>query len=100
MKAMVSKLTAAQRKEIHDECRKEFNKLTSMYNEQAALQVLHILHFCFDFTPDDLQRFADKLLEMQAEAVNRYEISDGEVPDICEIQLRNADVDVDKLLGR
>ena len=100
MKAMVSRLNAAQRKDIRDECHKEFNRPVSSYKEKAAVQVLHILLFEFEFTEDDLERFANKLTAMQAEAIERYEIDDGEVPDICEIQLRNAGVNVDKLLGR
>lgn len=99
MKAMINKLSAAQRKLVQDECKKEFNRLVSNYNKQAALQVLHILYFAFDFSNEQLKRFAEKLTEMQDEAVNRYEITDGEVPDVCEIHLRDAGVNIDELLG-
>lgn len=99
MKAMVNKLTAAQRKAIQGECEKEFDKLVAKYNRQAAVQMLHILYFSFDFDASALKQFAKKLTAMQAEAVHRYEISDSEVPDICEIHLRDAGINIDEILG-
>ena len=77
---------------------KEFNKLLDHYNHNVAMQVLHILRFDFGFGKERLHRFADKLSEMQANTFERYEVTSGEVPDICEIQLRDSGIDVKKLL--
>ena len=90
--------TSAQKRALKQECVKEFNNLLSFYNNQVAMQVLHILRFDFGFGKERLQRFADKLTEMQAKTIERYEVTTGEVPDICEIQLRDSGIDVKKLL--
>ena len=89
---------AAQRKVLRAECVKEFNKLLSLYNREVALQVLYILRFDFGFGQERLKKFADKLAEMQNNTVHRYEVNDGEIPDICEIKLRDSGIDVKELL--
>lgn len=89
---------AQQRKALRQECVKEFDKLLATYNKQVALQVLHILRFEFNFGQQRLKQFSDKLAEMQIKTINRYEATDEEVPDICEIQLRESGIDVDSLL--
>ena len=53
---------AKQKEVLKEECRREFYNLLETYNKQVALQVMHILHF------------------------------DYGVPDICEIQLRDAGI--------
>ena len=68
MKCRASKkLNKKQMDNIHNEVAAEFNKLVDQYNQEAALQVLHILHFDFGFGMKRLQRFADRLVEMQAQ---------------------------------
>lgn len=91
---------AAQRKVLRSECVKEFDKLLSLYNREVALQVLYILRFDFGFGQERLKKFADKLAEMQNNTVHRYEVKDGEIPDICEIKLRDSGIDVKKILER
>lgn len=98
MKARVPALTPAQKQSIREECANEFSKLVSNYNRRAAVQVLHILRFNFNFGEERLKKFAELLSQMQKEAVDRYEISNKEIPDICEIQLRDSGVNVDKFL--
>ncbi|MEE1239750.1 MAG: hypothetical protein UHO61_07495 [Acutalibacteraceae bacterium] len=89
---------AAQRKVLRAECVKEFDKLLAEFNREVALQVLYILRFDFGFGQERLKKFADKLAEMQNNTVHRYEVKDGEIPDICEIKLRDSGIDVDKIL--
>ena len=89
---------AAQRKALRSECVKEFDKLLAEFNREVALQVLYILRFDFGFGQERLKKFADKLAEMQNNTVHRYEVKDGEIPDICEIKLRDSGIDVDKIL--
>ena len=91
---------AAQMKVLRAECVKEFDKLLSLYNREVALQVLYILRFDFGFGQERLKKFADKLAEMQNNTVHRYEVKDGEIPDICEIKLRDSGIDVKKILER
>lgn len=89
---------AAQRKVLRAECVKEFDKLLAEFNREVALQVLYILRFDFGFGQERLKKFADKLAEMQNNTVHRYEVKDGEIPDICEIKLRDSGIDVEKIL--
>lgn len=91
---------AAQMKVLRAECVKEFDKLLSLYNREVALQVLYILRFDFGFGQERLKKFADKLAEMQNNTVHLYEVKDGEIPDICEIKLRDSGIDVKKILER
>lgn len=90
--------TATQRKALKAECVKEFDKLLEMYNRQVALQVLYILRFKCGCGQKRLKRFSDWLAEMQIQTMDKYLATDGEVPDICEIKLRESGIDVDKLL--
>lgn len=89
---------SAQKRILHQECVKEFDKLLEVYNKEVALQVLHILRFDFNFGQERLKRFAKRLNEMRIENMDRYLVTDEEVPDICEIQLRNSGIDVKSLL--
>ena len=89
---------AQQRKVLRDECVKNFDNLLSTYNRQVALQVMHILRFDFNFGQQRLKQFSDKLAEMQIKTMDRYVATDEEVPDICEIQLRESGINVDELL--
>ena len=89
--------TSAQRKVLHQECVKEFDKLLATYNKQVALQVLHILRFNFGFGQKRLKKFADRLAEMQIKTIDFYDVTDSDVPDICEIQLRDSGIDLKEL---
>ena len=91
---------AAQRKALRAECVKEFDKLLEFYNKQVALQVLYILRFDFGFGQKRLERFSDTLREMQIRTLDRYDATDGEVADICEIKLRESGIDIKKILER
>lgn len=90
--------TAAQRKALRNECVKEFDNLLGLYNRQVALQVLHILRFDYGFGQQRLKQFSDKLAKMQITTIDRYLATDGEVPDICEIQLRESGIDLKEFL--
>ena len=83
-----NKPNSAQMRALKEECRIEFYNLLETYNRQSALQVMHILHFDFGFGTKRLKRFFVKLRAMQDRYVERYEAEDDDVPDICEIQLR------------
>lgn len=84
--------TAKQKKALRVECKKEFYNLLEMYNRQVALQIMHILHFDYGFGAKRLRQFFEKLKEMQARNIERYDVIDNDVPDICEIQLRDAGI--------
>ena len=45
-----------------------------------------------------LRRFSDWMKEMQITTVERYEATDNDVPDICEIQLRDSGINLDEFL--
>jgi galactokinase len=94
-----NKPTAKQRKALRQEVVKEFNKLLERYNRDTALQILHILHFNFGFGQQRLQRFADKLEEMQKGQEERYELEQSDTPWLCERQLKQAGINVAKILG-
>ena len=85
---------AAQRKVLQKECRKEFFKLLENYNKQVSAQIMCILHFDFGFGKKRLFDFFKKLKKMQADYIDRYEVIDDEVPDICEIKLRDKGIDL------
>lgn len=89
---------SSQLRVLRQECIKEFDNLLGIYNRQVALQVLHILRFDFNFGQQRLKQFSDKLAEMQIKTISKYEATDGEVADICEIQLRDSGIDVKSLL--
>lgn len=91
---------AAQRKVLRAECVKEFDKLLELYNKQVALQVLYILRFDYGFGQQRLEQFSKHLAEMQINTIGRYDVIDEEVPNICEIKLRDSGIDVKKILER
>ena len=90
--------TAAQRRALKNEVKKEFDKLLGFYNKEVALQVLNILHFDFGFGQSRLQKFADKLTQMQIETIDRYEMTDEDTPWLCEKQLREDGINIDEIL--
>lgn len=92
--------TAAQRRALKIQVKQDFEKLLELYNKEVALQVLHILHFDFGFGQQRLQKFADKLAEMQIETIDRYEMTDEDTPWRCEKELKESGIDVDKILKR
>jgi hypothetical protein len=100
MKCFTKRPSAKQDKLIKQECRKEFAKLLDQYNREAAMQVLHILHYDFGFGEKRLMKFADKLNEMQQKQKETYELEYSDTAFICEKQLKDAGFDVDKILDR
>lgn len=87
--------SAAQRRALQQECIKEFDSLLSKFNKQVVLQVLYILRFDFGFGQERLNKFADKLSEMQIKTMERYEVKDDDIPNICEMKLRDSGIDID-----
>lgn len=77
-----------QKRELKKQCKKEFFKLLEDYNKQTALQIMYILHFSFGFGNKRLHRFFELLKKMQENHIERYKIEDDDVPNICEIKLR------------
>lgn len=77
---------------------KAFQNLLDRYNYDAALQVLHILHFEFGWGEKRLQKFADCLTQMQKEQKDRYELDDEDTPWICAEQLRRDGIDIQKII--
>lgn len=100
MKCFTKRPTAKQDKLIKQECRKEFAKLLDQYNREAAMQVIHILHFEFGFGEKRLYKFADKLNEMQREQKETYELEYSDTGYLCERQLKDDGLDVDKILEK
>ena len=100
MKVRINNQPNAKQKQIlRQECVKEFDKLLDMYNRQVALQVLYILRFNYGFGQKRLKEFSDKLAAMQTKTINHYEVTDNDVPDICEIKLRESGIDVSEFIG-
>ena len=83
---------------VKDDIAKQFMLLLDKYNYDAALQVLHILHFEFGFGEKRLQKFAECLTDMQRYQRERYELDDEDTPWICAEQLRKDGIYVDKIL--
>jgi hypothetical protein len=99
MKARIKCTGVNLAKSIKDDIKAQFIKLLDIYNRDAALQVLWILHFEFGFGMKRLQRFANLLKKMQQEQKERYELDDEDTPWICAEQLRRDGINVEKLLG-
>ena len=83
---------------VKEDIRKQFVRLLDTYNYEAAIQVLHILHFEFGWGQKRLQQFAESLNRMQKEQRERYELNDEDTPWLCEEQLRRSGIDIKKLL--
>ena len=90
-------LNAKQKKVLKEECSKQFDEHLEYYNRIVALQIMHVLHFEFKFGEKRIIQFFEKLKEMQKRNIERYEVSDNDVPDICEIQSRDAGIDFNKI---
>jgi DNA polymerase III epsilon subunit-like protein len=90
--------TSQQKKVLRQEVIKEFDKLLARYNRSTAIQVMHILRFDFGFGQERLQKFADKLCEMQKRQEEFYELPPDDTPWLCERQLRESGIDIDAIL--
>ncbi len=90
--------TATQRRALRQQCVEEFDKLLAGFNRDVALQVLHILHFEYGFGQKRLEAFSEKMKAMQDGQAERYQLTDSDTPWLCERQLREAGIDVDKFL--
>lgn len=88
-----NKPNSAQRRVLKEECRREFYNLLEDYNKQTALQMMDILHFEYGFGKKRLREVFVKLRAMQNRYIERYEAREDDVPDICEIRLRDAGID-------
>jgi hypothetical protein len=90
--------TSAQRKALRAECVKEFNELLSRYNHQVAAQILYILRFDYGFGQERLEKFADKLKQMQIDLEDKYEMGEDCTWWLCEQKLKESGIDVEGLL--
>jgi len=86
---------AKQKKVLKEQCKKEFFNLLERYNYQVALQVMYILHFKYGFGKKRLREFFELLKAMQARHIEYYEVKDDDVPDICEIKLREDGINIE-----
>jgi galactokinase len=93
------KPTPKQQEIVRQACQEEFLKHLRKYNYDAAIQVLHILHFEFGFGQKRLERFADLLNEMQIKQRERYELGEEDTPWLCANQLAEGGIDVSTMLG-
>jgi hypothetical protein len=84
-----NKPNSKQKRVLKEECRREFYNLLETYNKQVSLQIMHILHFDYGWGEKRLRQFFEKLKAMQSRHIERYEVKEDDVPDICEIQLRD-----------
>lgn len=90
--------TSAQRKALKSECVKEFNELLSRYNHQVAAQILYILRFDYGFGQERLEKFADKLKQMQIDLEDKYEMGEDCTWWLCEQKLIESGIDLKELL--
>lgn len=100
MKCFTKRPSSKTDKLIKAECRKEFAKLLDQYNRETAMQVIHILHFEFGFGEKRLQRFVNKLNEMQQQQKETYELEYSDTAWLCERQLADDGLDIDKILEK
>lgn len=84
---------SAQRKALL----KEVNKIIEDVDRQVILQIGCILRFDYGFGQERLEKFFEKLAKMRAKTTTHYEVENFEIPDICEIKLRDSGIDVEKL---
>lgn len=97
---MKSRLQTGVSSDLKKRIKEEFEKLLERYNCDAALQILCILHFDYGFGEKRLTDFAKKLTEMQAQYREFYEMEDDDIPFICEHKLKEAGIDVKKMLDK
>ncbi len=90
--------TSAQRKVLKAECEKEFLKLLGRFNHQVAVQILYILRFDYGFGQERLEKFADRLKQMQIDLEDRYEMGEDCTWWLCEQKLIESGIDVKELL--
>lgn len=90
--------TAAQRQALKKECVKEFNGLLAIYNQQAAIQVLHILRFDYGFGYKRLKEFSDRLKSLQDRTTVKYELEQGETVWLCKKELEESGIDLKEFL--
>lgn len=90
--------SSAQRKVLKAECVKEFNELLSRYNHQVAAQILYILRFDYGFGQERLEKFADKLKQMQIDLEDKYEMGEDCTWWVCEQKLKDSGIDLERIL--
>ena len=90
---------AKQRKALEKECERIFLQNLETYNKKICLQIAYILHFNHKFGIKRLREFFSLLFKMQEKQVERYEILRDDVPDICEIKLREVGITLDDILS-
>ena len=91
--------TAAQLKALRAECVKEFNKMLNVYNRQAVIQILHVLRFDYGFGQKRLEKFAEKVLQMLVRQEIKYELPPEDTVWLCEKQLIESGINIDKIFG-
>lgn len=89
---------SAQRRALKQEVAKEFNKLLERYNRDASMQILWVLHSEFGFGQQRLQKFADKLAEMQINMEYTYELPEDDTPWLCEQKLIESGIDIKAIM--
>ena len=90
--------TKEQRQALRQECVKEFDKLLANYNQQAAIQILHILRFDYGFGQKRLKEFPDRLKALQDRTTVKYELEEGDTIWICKKELEESGIDLKEFL--
>jgi hypothetical protein len=79
--------------------KKEFDKLLDNFNHDTFVQIAHYFHFERGFGQKRLEDLIKGLKTALNRIHSRYEMSESDTTWICEKKLRDAHIDVDKLLG-
>ena len=89
------KPSKTQLKAMRKECDRVFKEQLETYNRMVILQIMYILRFKHHFGKQRLMQFFGDLKAMQANHIDRYEVTNDEVPDICEIKLRESGINIE-----
>lgn len=97
MKCRLPKTSKKQDKIIHDAVKQEMDEQLDFIINNMTLQMIYVLHFKFGFGQKRLEQFAEFLNNAQNDLRERYELTDNDIPYLCERILREDGIDIDKL---
>lgn len=98
MRVNINKPNEKQRLLLREQCIKEFDKLTENMNNDVFVQLLHFFHFKRGYGQKRLETLVNDLKGALDGIHARYELNESDTTWICEKQLKDAGIDVDKLL--
>lgn len=91
-----AKFTAAERKAMEIEIRKEIAVQMKENAKDIDSMILWFLHFEFGFGKKKLRRAYDRMEPMMKQLIEHYEMDDSEKGYLCRYQLKNYGVDIDE----